>query len=120
MTQKRIENMTLTEVEEILAATKAQTRILTEALEKKKQEEYLSLCRQIAEFALDLSDLTAQPVVDFKKRMSAKQYDQAAKILVDALSTAPEYAPARATKRDQEQARRKGKTSTEMKTETGA
>ncbi len=119
-TQKRIENMTLDEIEEALTGTAERTQRLRELRKKKKQEEYADLCRQIAEFVLDLSDLAAQPVVDFRKRMSEKKYEAAAKILTHELATAPDNAPTRALRRDQELTQKKGKTSPEMKTEAGA
>lgn len=120
MSTKKMANLTLEEVEKAVQENEAQRRILTEIREKKKQEEYATLCRQIAEFVLDLSDLTAQPVVDFRKRMSEKKYEAAAKILTHELTTAADNAPARAARKDQEQARKKGKKSTGLKTETGA
>ena len=119
-TTKKIENMTLAEVEKALQETEARTRILAQMREKKKQEEYANLCRQIAEFILDLSDLTAQPVVDFRRRMEEKKYEAAAKILTHELSTAADNAPTRAARKDQEKARKKGKQSTEMKAGMGA
>jgi len=119
-TQKRIEHLTLAEVEKAVQENEAERRILIEIREKKKQEEYTKLCRMIAEFVLDLSDLTAQPVVDFRKRMSEKKYEAAAKILTHELATAPDNAPTRALRRDQELTQKKGKTSPEMKTEAGA
>lgn len=119
-TTKKIENMTLAEVEKALQETEARTRILAQMREKKRQEEYNELCRQIAEFVLDLSDLAAPSVVDFRKRMSEKKYEAAAKILVHELTTAPENAPTRAIRKDQEKARKKGKTSPEMKAGMGA
>ncbi|GEM_PF-3944142 len=120
MTPKKEQNMTPEELREAIAESEARTRRLTETWEKKQQEEYLSLCRQIAEFALDLSDLDAQPVVDFRRRMAEKKYEAAAKILTHELNTAADNAPARAARKDQEQARKKGKKSTGLKTETGA
>jgi len=119
-TQKRIENMTLDEIEEALTGTAERTQRLRELRKKKKQEEYADLCRQIAEFVLDLSDLAAQPVVDFRKRMSEKKYEAAAKILTHELATAPDNAPVRAAKKDQEQAQRKGHHRPEMKAGMGA
>jgi len=119
-TQKKIENMTLTEVEQALRENEARTRILTEIREKKRQEKYHELCRMIAEFVLDLSDLNAQPVQDFKRRMEEKKYEAAAKILTHELNTAALNAPARAVKKDQEQARRKGKQTPGLKAEAGA
>jgi len=119
-TQKRIEHLTLAEVEKAVQENEAERRILIEIREKKKQEEYTKLCRMIAEFVLDLSDLTAQPVVDFRKRMSEKKYEAAAKILTHELATAPDNAPVRAAKKDQEQAQRKGHHRPEMKAGMGA
>jgi len=119
-TQKRIEHLTLAEVEKAVQENEAERRILIEIREKKKQEEYADLCRQIAEFVLDLSDLAAQPVVDFRKRMSEKKYEAAAKILTHELATAPDNAPVRAAKKDQEQAQRKGHHRPEMKAGMGA
>lgn len=119
-TTKKIENMTLAEVEKALQETEARTRILAQMREKKRQEEYDELCRQIAEFVLDLSDLTAQPVQDFRRRMEEKKYEAAAKILTHELSTAADNAPARAIKKDQEQARKKGKKSPEIMEGMGA
>jgi len=119
-TTKRIENMSLEEVEKALQETEARTRILAQMREKKKQEEYAALCRLIAEFVLDLSDLDAPPVRDFQKRMEEKKYEPAAKILIHELSTAAENAPTRAARKDQETTRRKRKQSTGMKAEAGA
>ncbi len=126
-TPRKEKNMSLNEIETEIQASEERSRReaarrqrLLELQKTKKQEEYLSLCRRIAEFVLDLSDLTAQPVQDFFKRMAEKKYEAAAKILTHELNTAAENAPARATRKDAELARKKGKTSTEMKTETGA
>jgi len=119
-TTKRIENMSLEEVEKALQETEARTRILAQMRERKRQEEYAGLCRMIAEFILDLTDLTAQPIVDFRKRMAEKKYEAAAKILTHELTTAAENAPARAARKDQKIARRKGKQSAEIKAGMGA
>lgn len=119
-TQKKTQNMTLEEVEKAIQETEARTRILTQLRDKKRQEEYAELCRMIAEFVLDLSDLNARPVVDFRRRMEERKYEAAAKILMHELSTAPDNAPARAVKRGQESAQKKRKQTAGFKANTGA
>lgn len=120
MTPKKEQNMTPIELRQAIAESEERTRRLLEVWEKKQQEEYAALCRMIAEFVLDLSDLDAQPVQDFQRRIQEKKYESAAKILVHELTTAPDNAPARAAKKDQAQPRRKGKMNPGTKTEVGA
>ncbi len=120
MTPKKVENMTPAELQQAIVESDEKTRRLTEVLEKKRHEEYAALCRMIAEFVLDLSDLDAQPVQDFRKRMAEKKYEAAAKILTHEINTAAENAPARAVKKDQERSGKKGQHRPEMKAGTGA
>jgi hypothetical protein len=120
MTPKKEENMTLTEVEQALLANEEEKQRLLNLKKRKKREEYVDLCRQIAEFVLDLSDLDSQTVKDFKRRMAEKKYEMAAKILTHELSTAAENAPTRAARKDAELAQKRGKKSPEMKAGAGA
>lgn len=122
-TPKREQNLSLEEIEQALLGNEAERQRLRELKKRKKKEEYSDLCRMIAEFTLDLTDLDAQPVVDFRKRMEEKNYEAAAKILIFELTGAANNAPARALRKDRERDQKKGKNpeeNTEVETEVKA